>query len=95
VKEIKNETIKESAPEKESQGGLIDNLSDEEKQLLRKYIDKDVKFLNLPKDDKVAMGLVEKKILFTPQIYFHLPAKSFTLSKWALSYLEKFPEKLI
>ena len=83
---------KEKAPQSDD----IDNLSDDEKQLLRRYIDKQVVRLDLPKDDTVVIGLVKKKILSPYQIYFSfLPTRSFTISKWALSYLEKFPEKLI
>ena len=70
-------------------------LSSAEKQILKKYIDKDTQSQQLGTMDGIAEGLVAKRILYrssslgTADAYF-----AYNIQPWAWDYLKKHPELL-
>ena len=73
---------------------ILQNLSSDEKRLLRQYITKDVKVLKLFFGNGTAHGLVKQGILFTSPSYSLDINYNFNLSEWTWKKLKENPKLL-
>ena len=93
---LSGEQKKGSVVNKELEDKALHNLSNDEKILLQKFINKRTACLKLSKQDSVAVGLVGKGILSVPEHinWVLLPTVTFCINEHYLLYFKKFPEML-
>jgi len=93
-----------SAPEKSTEKqerafhARLSRLTGDEKELLRMYVESDVRSLTLPFRNGTVMGLVGQSILMRPNQFLNFetrePSAETLIQPWALEHLKKHPELL-
>ncbi|MFZ1977152.1 MAG: super-infection exclusion protein B, partial [Bacteroidota bacterium] len=88
-------SFKNNKLDKESQTGLMNNLSNDEKTLLQRFINEKTSILRLSKGNTIALNLAKKGILsiLTNMLNWQ-NIKTFRINEWALLYIKKYPESL-
>ena len=79
----------------EHQKELLANLASDEKYLLSKYMDQDVKSLEFHPGHSTANGLKQKGILSMPSQMMNMFSASYTLNDWAWKLLKNNPQYLM
>lgn len=73
---------------------MLNNLSKEEKEFLKTYLDKDSKTQYRHFQDGVSAGLAVKGVLFSPTTMMYDNKIAYNIHEWAWEHLKKHPHLL-